>query len=164
MKFSLPRSIHVLCHKLLVVQAGHGKFQLIITAHSHYLKVINTVLHQGVHKHTQSTQSFSYSALLKVVSICYNICISCYSPELVADAVLLLVEDTSKAGAIARVTPHNGIDFHKFDRKPLFLLMQKLQLLIMHVYCMYEIIDNIRANIARILSMVKSKDSLICAA
>ncbi|XP_065883422.1 15-hydroxyprostaglandin dehydrogenase [NAD(+)]-like [Dysidea avara] len=48
------------------------------------------------------------------------------SPELVADAVLLLVQDTSKAGAVARVTPRNGIDFHKLDRKPLFMLMQKL--------------------------------------
>ncbi|XP_065919441.1 15-hydroxyprostaglandin dehydrogenase [NAD(+)]-like isoform X2 [Dysidea avara] len=48
------------------------------------------------------------------------------SPELVADAVLLLVQDTSKAGAVARVTPRNGVDFHKFDRKPLFMLMQKL--------------------------------------
>jgi len=52
--------------------------------------------------------------------------LSSCSPKLVADAVLLLVQDASKVGAIARVTPRNGIDFHKFDKKPLLALMQKL--------------------------------------
>lgn len=46
------------------------------------------------------------------------------SPELVADAVILLVQDTSKAGAVARVTPRNGVDFHTFDKTSLLSLMK----------------------------------------
>ena len=49
--------------------------------------------------------------------------ISC-SPQLVADAVILLVQDTSKAGMILRVTPRNGIDFHTFDKTTLLSLMK----------------------------------------
>jgi len=63
-----------------------------------------------------------------------------YSPKLVADAVLLLVQDTSKAGAIARVTPRNGIDFHKFDKKPLFFSFAKTM---KFVYIMQLHVSNI---------------------
>ena len=60
----------------------------------------------------------------------YNIYVFMYvawflcSPEVVADAVILLVQDTSKAGAIARVTPRNGVDFHTFDKASLMSLMK----------------------------------------
>ena len=41
-----------------------------------------------------------------------------------ADAVILLVQDASKAGAVARVTPHNGVDFHTFDKATLLSLLK----------------------------------------